>query len=96
MAKAGNALEAKKLEQIPNIGPSIAEDLRQLGINTPSQLIGKDPYQLFQKLCSHTGVRVDPCVADVFISAVRFMEGAPPTPWWKYTQERKQYFKKEG
>jgi hypothetical protein len=28
-------------------------------------------------------------VLDTFIAAVRFMEGAPPHPWWHYTAERK-------
>ena len=27
---------------------------------------------------------------DVFISAVRFMEGAPARAWWHYTKERKR------
>jgi hypothetical protein len=27
-----------------------------------------------------------------FISAVRFMEGAPARPWWHYTAERKKKF----
>ena len=35
----------------------------------------------------------DPCVADVFIAAVRFMEGSASVPWWHYTAERKQAFK---
>jgi len=30
-----------------------------------------------------------PCLADVFISAVKFMEGAPHQRWWHYTEERK-------
>jgi hypothetical protein len=29
-------------------------------------------------------------VLDVFLSAVRFMEGAPARPWWHYTAERKR------
>jgi hypothetical protein len=37
-----------------------------------------------------TGERHDPCVLDAFLSAVRFMEGAPKKPWWKYTSERKR------
>jgi Pathogenicity locus len=27
---------------------------------------------------------------DTFIAAVRFMEGEPKKPWWKYTAERKR------
>lgn len=78
------------LEEIPNIGPSIATDLRTLGIRRPVQLIGRDPYRLFARLNRLTGVRHDPCVADAFIAAVRFMEGAPARPWWHYTPERKR------
>jgi hypothetical protein len=37
-----------------------------------------------------TGQRHDPCVYDVFLAAVRFMEGAPALPWWTYTPERKR------
>ena len=33
-----------RLEDIPNVGSSIAGDLRRLGITTPSDLPGRDPY----------------------------------------------------
>ncbi len=78
-----------RLEEIPNIGPSMAEDLRLVGVSHPRDLIGRDPYQMYEELCCKTGVRHDPCVIDVFISAVRFMEGEPERPWWAYTSERK-------
>ena len=44
---------------------------------------------MYRALCEATGARQDPCVLDVFIAVVRFMEGGPPTPWWHYTAERK-------
>jgi hypothetical protein len=88
-AKAATAAAATALEHIPNVGPSIANDLRGIGIGTPAALVGQDPYALYDTLCRTTGVRHDPCVLDVFLSAVRFMEGAPPVPWWHYTSERK-------
>ncbi|KFN45054.1 helix-hairpin-helix domain-containing protein [Arenimonas oryziterrae] len=90
MAKARNAAEAKRLEQLPNVGPSIAGDLRALGISEPAQLIGLDPYALYERSNALVGVRQDPCVCDTFIAAVRFMEGSPPHPWWHYTEERKK------
>lgn len=79
-----------RLEEIPNIGPSLAEDLRLVGVSHPQDLIGRDPYEMYEELCFKTGERHDPCVIDVFISAVRFMEGEPKRPWWAYTPERKQ------
>jgi hypothetical protein len=80
------------LEQIPNIGPSLATDLRSVGIERPSELIGKHPEALYEALCRATGVRQDPCVLDAFMAAVRYMEGAPTRAWWHYTAERKRRF----
>ncbi|HYV35413.1 MAG TPA: helix-hairpin-helix domain-containing protein [Gemmataceae bacterium] len=79
-----------RLEEIPNVGPATAGDLRQLGIATPADLPGRDPYEMYQNLCRITGQRHDPCVIDVFIAAVRYMEGEPKKPWWKYTAQRKK------
>lgn len=90
MPKATSAGEARALTDLPNVGPATAGDLRMLGIDSPAQLAGRDPYAMYARLCELTGVRHDPCVIDVFISAVRFMEGAPPHPWWHYTPERKR------
>ncbi len=81
--------EIRTLTDIPNIGPAMAEDLRLLGIDQPAQLPGCDPLQMYDDLCRLSGTRQDPCVIDVFIAAVRFMEGAPARPWWHYTAERK-------
>jgi len=74
-----------QLEDIPNVGVSIAGDLRQLGITSPVDLSGRDPYALYDDLCRITGQRHDPCLLDTFIAAVRYMEGGPKTPWWKFT-----------
>ena len=79
-----------KFEEIPNIGPAMAADFRLLGLTRPQELRGKDPYALHDELCRRTGVRQDPCVLDVFIAAVWYMEGKPAKPWWAYTAERKR------
>ena len=80
-----------QLQQIPNVGPSIAANLRLIAITVPQDLVGRDPYRLYDELCRTTGTRHDPCVIDVFISAVRYMAGEPSQPWWKYTAERKEH-----
>ena len=79
-----------RLEDIPNVGPAVAADLRRLGIAIPAELPGRDPYALYDDLCRITDQRHDPCLLDTFIAAVRYMEGAPKRPWWKYTAERKR------
>jgi pathogenicity locus Cdd1 protein len=89
-----SARDLETLEDIPNVGPSLARSLRDAGVERPAALKGKDPYRLYERLCERTGVRHDPCVLDTFISAVRYMEGAPLRPWWYYTRERKARLKK--
>ncbi len=79
----------ERLEDLPNVGPATAEDLRRLGIQRPAQLAGRDPYAMYETLCRRTGQRHDPCVIDVFVSIVRFVDGGPARPWWAYTAERK-------
>jgi Pathogenicity locus len=82
--------ELARLEDIPNIGPSIAADLRRLGITSPLELLGRDPYAMYDDLCRIASQRHDPCLLDTFIAAVRFMAGDAKKPWWKYTAERKR------
>src|SRR5262249_33783943 len=89
--KATSAVrDIARLEEIPNVGPAVAADLRQLGIMSPGELAGLDPYALYDDLCRITGRRHDPCLLDTFIAAVRYTEGGPKKPWWKFTAERKR------
>ena len=88
--KAATAAECERLEQLPNIGPSIAADLRLIGIQHPAQLAEADALALYQALQRATGKRQDPCVLDTFMAACAFMRGGPAQPWWAFTAERKQ------
>jgi hypothetical protein len=92
MPKAQHIADCVRLEDMPNIGASIANDLRGIGIQLPQQLAGQDPFVLYQRLCRATGVRQDPCVLDTFIAAVRFADGGPALPWWHHTAERKRRY----
>lgn len=87
--KAGHADQCDTLEQLPNIGPSLAADLRRLGIQHPRELASADAFQLYQSLCTLSGQRQDPCVLDTFMAATDFMRGAEARPWWTYTAQRK-------
>jgi hypothetical protein len=90
-ARPRRALPAR-LEDLPNVGPAIARDLRRLGIGEPDELRGRDPYMLYLDLCRTTRALQDPCVLDTFIAAVRYAEGGPAKPWWHYTAERKRLY----
>ena len=90
--KARTPAECLRLEQLPNIGPSLAADLRLIGIDTPADLRDQEAFALYRRLCQAKGQRQDPCVLDTFMAATDFMRGAAAAPWWKYTAERKSTF----
>ena len=87
--KNPNRHTVSRFEDLPNVGKAIAEDFHTIGIDRPQDLIGQDAYRMYDILCETTGTRHDPCVIDVFLSAVDFMEGGDPRPWWSFTEERK-------
>lgn len=89
MAKAQNADVACVLTDIPNIGVSLAADLRSIGINTPQDVRRMDPLTAYEALRGPMGQRHDPCVLDTFMAAHKFMNGGPRQPWWDFTAERK-------
>jgi len=90
MKKNPNRETVSKLEELPNIGKAMAGLLMSVDIKHPKELIGKDPFHLYDRLCTISGKKYDPCVIDVFMSVVRFMEGGEALYWWKFTDERKR------
>lgn len=90
--KARHAAECERLEQLPNVGPSIAADLQRIGVHDPRELARRDAFELYRALERVAGRRQDPCVLDTFLAATDFMRGAPARPWWAYTAERKRRY----
>jgi len=76
------------LQAIPGVGPSLARDLRSLGIETVADLRGRDPEELYAELEERAGQHVDRCVLYVFRSSVYFAEQTRPelelTRWWNW------------
>lgn len=95
MKKATHSKQALHLQQIPNIGPAVEQDLKLLGITKPSQLIGQDGLELYRRLNEITGTVHDPCMADTFLAAVDFMGGGRPRSWWEFTARRKRILRQE-
>ncbi len=89
-SKAVHPDDAVKLEDIPNVGPATAEDLRRMGIETPAQLSGQDPFKMYDQLCRIDNMRYDPCVLDVFLAAVHFIDTGESRTWWSFTKECKR------
>ena len=79
-----------RLEDIPNIGKSIARDLRAIGILYPGQLAERDPLAVYNELAGVMGHRHDPCVLYTLISAKHFLDGGDAEPWWKFTEQGKK------
>lgn len=82
--------EIISFQDIPNVGKAIEKDFVLIGVKKPIDLVEKDPYKMYNDLCKVTQQKHDPCVIDVFISAVNYMKGGPPKKWWEFTKERKE------
>ena len=74
------------LKNIPGVGKSIEQDLINIGIEQISDLVGKDPEELFNKSCLVKGFKEDRCLLYVFRLAVYFAENenkeAEKLKWW--------------
>lgn len=75
-----------ELQRIPGVGPSIAEDLRGIGIRTIADLKGKDPERLYAQSNAKRGVVQDRCLLYVFRGAVYFASArrreSKKLNWW--------------
>jgi hypothetical protein len=76
------------LESIPGIGPSLARDLRALGIRRVADLKRRDPERLYLQLNGLRGKHQDPCVLYAFRCAAYFARTPRPLPrllkWWNW------------
>jgi DNA polymerase/3'-5' exonuclease PolX len=81
-----------ELRIIPGVGPSIAIDLRELGIRKVADLKGKDPERMYRRLIQLRGEHQDRCLLYVFRSAIYFASTANPRPelldWWRWKDQR--------
>jgi len=77
-----------ELEGIPGVGPSIAADLRSLGVHKVADLKGQSPEALYQQLMQRVGAHVDRCVLYVFRAAVYYASHTAHDPeklkWWNW------------
>lgn len=77
-----------ELQIIPGVGPSVAGDLRSLGIRKVSDLKGADPQKLYDRLCKITNAKQDRCVLYTFRCAVYYASRPVHEPeklkWWNW------------
>jgi hypothetical protein len=76
------------LQTLPGIGPSLAADLRALGVRRPADLSRRDPELLYLRLNRLRGQRQDPCVLYAFRCAAYAARTARPRAhllkWWNW------------
>jgi hypothetical protein len=79
-------------QRIPGIGPSMADDLWELGYRSVAELRGEEPEVMYQRLCELSGGHVDRCVLYVFRCAVYFSSNEARDPellkWWNWSDQR--------
>lgn len=94
-AKELNALAL--FQTIPSLGLKFAEDLVFLGYFSLNDLKGKDGAMLTNEYEYKKGYWIDPCVEDQFRLVVYYANTGDTTKnWWDFTNERKEYRKKNG
>jgi hypothetical protein len=84
--------EIARLEDLPNIGKSIANDLRAIGITRPEELKKRTALNVYNDLKEPMERRHDPCVLYTLLSVVHFFGTSERIPWWKFTAEGKSIF----
>lgn len=88
--------QARKLEDLPNIGKSIAADLRALGIRQPRELAGLEPLAVYRRLAGVMGERHDPCVLYTLLAVRHFLDSGEVRPWWQFAAEGRRLLQLEA
>jgi len=84
----------RQLADLISIGPAMLQDFELLGIRSVAQLARQNPQRMYARLNRLSGQRQDPCVLDVFCTAVAQARnprlGAEKCQWWYWSKRRKQ------
>ena len=78
----------KELQTIPGVGKSISEDFWQLGIRRVADLKGRNPEELYARLCTLQHADIDRCMLYVMRCAVYYATETAHDPellkWWSW------------
>lgn len=82
------------LREIPGVGPSIAVDLRDLGIRRVADLSRRDPQRLYERLCAQRDTHIDRCMLYVLRCAVYYASRTKHDPellkWWSWSDANRR------
>jgi len=96
--KHARAMPAQRqLSDLVSIGPAMIGDFQRLGITRVAQLCRytteRGSRTLYNRLCSLTGARHDPCVIDAFAAAIAQARdprlSKEKCNWWYWSAVRK-------
>lgn len=86
-----------QFQSIPSIGPKLAERVVSLGYYSLEEMKNEDGAELIDRLESQLGYWEDPCAEDCFRCIVHHANHPQSEKsWFDFTEERKQYRKKNG
>ncbi|NMC61205.1 MAG: pathogenicity locus [Candidatus Methanofastidiosa archaeon] len=78
----------KEFMQIPGVGKKTSEDFWELGLRSIEDLNGKDPEELYARLCLIEGKEIDRCMLYVIRTAVYYASNKNHDPnllkWWNW------------
>jgi hypothetical protein len=78
----------KSFQVIPGVGPSIAQDLYELGYRSVDELKHENPQEMYDRFCALKGMHIDRCLLYVFRCAVYFASHKSHKPellkWWNW------------
>lgn len=77
------------LRSLPNIGPTTAAKLAQIGIRTKQDFLKRDPYKVFEDLVK----KVDPTLCRCALAGI--VGAKKGVPWHKVTKESAKKFQRK-
>lgn len=82
----------KRLQAMPNIGPSIALDLWDLGIRAQADLKGRSAQQMFEEIRDLRGGTMDRCMLYVLRAVVYYAQNEGKVEkeklaWWNWSDK---------
>jgi hypothetical protein len=94
MGKTKRYMERLELQDIPGVGPSLEQDLIDLGYRRIPQLRCANPEKMYDKLCALRGEHIDRCVLYVFRCAVYYAGNSVHDPellkWWNWKDAKQK------
>lgn len=89
--KTEKTLPKSDLQTIPGVGPSIAQDLLDVGFRRVSDLRRKNPEAIYEAVCALRGQPQDRCLLYVFRCAVYYASTRQRDPeklkWWNWKDD---------